>query len=387
MKISQTLRQPENWQDFESLCLLLWRAEWNSEDLKKNGRNGQAQKGVDICGHRDGENEYSGIQCKCKPGNKALTTNEIDEEIANAQQFKPAIRRLIFATTADKDATIEEYVRIKDDENRQKGLFSIDIKSWQDIVDLLERNKNVLNTYLDIVAEDYQVAITFDNGNEETVIRPKFSRFYYMEPEVRESSIRSVEQNAATSAISKLALGGLAAQTEVLSAMLKNHLTPVKATARVVRGHIKTNHAFCPLKLQIVNQGRAPIDDYKVSFYFDNKDVVFLKSNVEKKTVMPEIRYSRGVSNIALENGVGLRMFGSSIIPGDRDFSDDFYVHFPEDVKEVNIVWKLLSRQYSMEGKLRILVECMFEEVVRYNKEKAGETVIEDFIEREDIEA
>ena len=40
-----------------------------------------------------------------------------------------------------------------------------------------------------------------------------------------------------------------------------------------------------------------------------------------------------------------------------------------------------------MEGKLRILVECMFEEVVRYNKEKAGETVIEDFIEREDIEA
>ena len=85
MKISQTLRKPANWQDFESLCLILWRAEWKSEDIKKNGRNGQAQKGVDICGHREGENEYSGIQCKCKPGNKPLTTDEIDDEINNAR--------------------------------------------------------------------------------------------------------------------------------------------------------------------------------------------------------------------------------------------------------------------------------------------------------------
>ena len=103
MKISQTLRKPENWQDFESLCLLLWREEWKSEDIKKNGRNGQAQKGVDICGHRDGENEYSGIQCKCKPVNKALTADEIDDEIDNAKAFKPALKRLVFATTADKD--------------------------------------------------------------------------------------------------------------------------------------------------------------------------------------------------------------------------------------------------------------------------------------------
>lgn len=72
MKIAQTLRRPANWQDFESLCLLLWREEWKSDDLKKNGRNGQLQNGVDISGHRDSENEYSGIQCKCKPGNKQL---------------------------------------------------------------------------------------------------------------------------------------------------------------------------------------------------------------------------------------------------------------------------------------------------------------------------
>ena len=87
MKISQTLRRPANWQDFESLCLLLWRSEWKSEDIKKNGRNGQAQKGVDICGHRDGEDGFSGVQCKCKPGNTALTRDEIDSEVENAKAF------------------------------------------------------------------------------------------------------------------------------------------------------------------------------------------------------------------------------------------------------------------------------------------------------------
>lgn len=174
MKISQTLRKHANWQDFESLCLLLWREEWKSEDVKKNGRNGQAQKGVDICGHRDGENDYSGIQCKCKPGNKALTQADIDEEIDNAKEFKPALKRLVFATTADKDVAIEEYVRIKDDENRKAGKFTIDIKSWQDIVDMLERNTLVLNTYLDIVADDFAASVSFGDGSQEFTIRPKF---------------------------------------------------------------------------------------------------------------------------------------------------------------------------------------------------------------------
>lgn len=210
MKISQTLRKPANWQDFESLCLILWRAEWKSEDIKKNGRNGQAQKGVDICGHREGENEYSGIQCKCKPGNKPLTTDEIDDEINNARAFKPALRRLIFATTADKDATIEEYVRIKDDENRKNGLFSIDIKSWQDIIDLLELNKPVLHTYLDIVAEDYAVAITFEDGNLEKIVHPQYARIYYMEPAPKVEPKKIVKQeNIAFSSLQLAAVNSL----------------------------------------------------------------------------------------------------------------------------------------------------------------------------------
>ena len=379
MKISQTLRKPENWQDFESLCLLLWREEWKSEDIKKNGRNGQAQKGVDICGHRDGENEYSGIQCKCKPGNKALTTNEIDNEIDNAKAFKPALKRLVFATTSDKDAALEEHVRIKDDENRKNGLFTIDIKSWQDIVDMLERNKLVLNTYMDIVADDYAVTITFDDGRDEKVIRPKWSRVYYMEPTPKEEPVE-----AAPKPNYNVLFGGVVSQLQHIAELADTFNRPVMATAKIVKGTMKTNHTYCHLRFMVVNQGRTPIDDYKIIFYFNNQDVRFVYDNVEKKMSFPELNYNL-MRDTTLEDGQGVTMYGKSIIPGDYVMSDDFYIHLPNETEEVNIYWRLLSRHYSEEGKLRLMVEKEYEEEVEYDKNKAGKTFVRDYIEIEDI--
>lgn len=379
MKISQTLRKPENWQDFESLCLLLWREEWKSEDIKKNGRNGQAQNGVDICGHRDGENEYSGIQCKCKPGNKALTTNEIDNEIDNAKAFKPALKRLVFATTSDKDAALEEYVRIKDEENRKNGLFTIDIKSWQDIVDMLERNKLVLNTYMDFVADDYAVTITFDDGRDEKVIRPKWSRVYYMEPTPKEEPVE-----AAPKPNYNVLFGGLVSQLQHIAELADTFNRPVMATAKIVKGTMKTNHTYCHLRFMVVNQGRTPIDDYKIIFHFNNQDVRFVYDNVEKQMSFPEINYNL-MRDITLENGQGVTMYGKSIIPGDYVMSDDFYIHLPNETEEVNIYWRLLSRHYSEEGKLRLMVEKEYKEEVEYDKNKAGKTFVRDYIEIEDI--
>lgn len=379
MKISQTLRKPENWQDFESLCLLLWREEWKSEDIKKNGRNGQAQKGVDICGHRDGENEYSGIQCKCKPGNKVLTTNEIDNEIDNAQAFKPALKRLVFATTSDKDAALEEYVRIKDEENRKNGLFTIDIKSWQDIVDMLERNKLVLNTYMDIVADDYAVTITFDDGRDEKVIRPKWSRVYYMEPIPKEEPVE-----AAPKPNYNVLFGDVVSQLQHIAELADTFNRPVMATAKIVKGTMKTNHTYCHLRFMVVNQGRTPIDDYKIIFHFNNQDVRFVYDNVEKKMSFPELNYNL-MRDTTLEDGQGVTMYGKSIIPGDDVMSDDFYIHLPNEAEEVNIYWRLLSRHYSEEGKLRLMVEKEYEEEVEYDKNKAGKTFVRDYIEIEDI--
>lgn len=383
MKISKTLRKPANWQDFESLCLLLWREEWQSDDLKKNGRNGQVQKGVDISGHRQDENEYSGIQCKCKPGNASLTKSEINLEIENAKLFKPALKRLVFATTSDKDVAIEEYIRIKDDENRKCGLFAIDIKSWQDIVDMLERNKPVLNTYMDIVAEDYAIDISFYDGDKETIIRPKFARIYHMEREQREFS-QSFSEPPKENMLDYL-LGGVSSQLNMYEKLAKTIVPPVASTIKVVKGHIETNYAYCPLKFLVMNQGKSPIDDFKIKFAFDNKQVLFTGNNIDKKNSFPEISLSYYIPNISMENGVGVFMYGNSLIPADSAISDEFYVHFPDDADEVNVNWSLLSRQYSTSGQLRIKVEKEFVDDVRYDNINVGTTTIEDYIEKEDI--
>lgn len=382
MKISQTLRKPANWQDFESLCLLLWREEWKSEDVKKNGRNGQAQKGVDICGHRDGENDYSGIQCKCKPGNKALTQADIDEEIDNAKEFKPALKRLVFATTADKDVAIEEYVRIKDDENRKAGKFTIDIKSWQDIVDMLERNTLVLNTYLDIVADDFAASVTFGDGSQEFTIRPKFMRTYYISPDPK-TECRPKSENK--DVVTKMAFGGLTSQLQHIAAMAEVFKPVEIVQARIVRGHIEKNHSYCPLKFRIVNQGRTPIDDYKLIFTFDNSQVSFIRDNVEQKLMFADLMFRHNASNVTLKDGEGVRMHGASLVPGDNAVSDDFFIHVPYGIKEVNISWELRSRKTPLEGKLKIVVESVLEDECKISKEKYGDTEISDFVETEEV--
>ena len=81
--MKKQLRKPENWQDFESLCKVLWGEIWNCPEIKKNGRTGQTQHGVDVYATPQGETEYYGIQCKGKDDytDSELTEKEIDKEI------------------------------------------------------------------------------------------------------------------------------------------------------------------------------------------------------------------------------------------------------------------------------------------------------------------
>lgn len=81
----------------------------------------------------------------------------------------------IFATTANKNAQIETYVRGKDIECRSQGLFQIDIFSWEDIVDQLERYRETYNWYVNNCQfkDATNVKISF-NGNEVTTIYPEF---------------------------------------------------------------------------------------------------------------------------------------------------------------------------------------------------------------------
>ncbi|MGE8514440.1 MAG: hypothetical protein ACN6N7_17190 [Chryseobacterium culicis] len=135
---------PKNWEDFESICLSSFKIRWNSPNLVKNGRQGQAQHGVDIFGEDNLGNQV-GIQCKKYDG--TLTIKTVEEEIEKATKFEPPITSFYIATTAPTDATIQREIRILSDQRKKDGEFSVRIFSWDEIIQELIINKAIFKKH------------------------------------------------------------------------------------------------------------------------------------------------------------------------------------------------------------------------------------------------
>jgi len=137
---------PSDWQSFEHLCWLLWRAIWNDEGAQKNGRQGQPQNGVDVFGQPT-RRRWAGVQCKGKDNFQAkkVSERELKEEVRKAKRFQPRLSEFILATTGVRDAKIQKCARTITDAHQKKRLFSVRVCSWDDIRDLLEEHDEVVS--------------------------------------------------------------------------------------------------------------------------------------------------------------------------------------------------------------------------------------------------
>jgi hypothetical protein len=138
---------PKNWQDFESICHRLWSEIWNDPNAQKNGRQGQGQDGVDIYGTPIYSKELFGVQCKDKDGQlgSILTTQELTDECNKARSFVPEIASFTIATTAARDAKLQEKAR----QLTKAGSFPFDIQvwSWDDIQSEIVYRQSILDSY------------------------------------------------------------------------------------------------------------------------------------------------------------------------------------------------------------------------------------------------
>ena len=346
------IKKPSNWQDFEKLCKLLWGEVWCCEDtIKRHGRQGQNQHGVDVYAYVDKYNGYCGIQCKGKDdySNAQLTEAEIDAEIAKALTFEPELRVLLFATTANKDAKIEGYIRKKDVENRRKGLFQIDIASWEDIVDLLERYRQTYNWYVnDCQFKDAtDVSVTFDGG-EETTIHPEFikriTRYEYKELSPLELALKS--------------------QLGITYA----HVSPP-----TLRPPQKIDKRWCRLDLRIENVGSTVIRNFKLILYFKSDDIIevsdrfsycndVLINEVARAQINATLKAEREVYK-TYRNVVEYRPKESVFVQeDDREFS--ISVKPVDGITQFQVFWKFLCEDYQKEGILIINVEPKLEEKI-----------------------
>jgi hypothetical protein len=359
MEAKKQLRKPENWEDFESLCKKLWGEVWDCKEIKKNGRKGQSQNGVDVYGIPKGENSYFGIQCKGKDeySHKQLSEKEIDREINLAKAFNPPLAKLYIATTANKDANIEEYIRIKDLEHRQKGLFEVHLFSWEDIVDLIDENKVTHDWYLNLhkFKGIPDVLVCFENDKDELTGSVPFceQRTYFVMGEKPSSMF---------------------------------DYTPYKISLNVGSPLFKgENKSYFRFKLKIKNIGAIPVVNPKLMVQLSGNYETFDDENADSLLVHPnidvEVNQEKGSLSVTPRR--------TTLALEEEYISSIICVKPQLEGCEINLTWKLISNNLKKEGLLKIKIDTYLiqKDVVEYVEFKLLEKVevsIEDYFEEDE---
>lgn len=359
MEAKKHLRKPENWEDFESLCKKLWGEIWDCMEIKKNGRKGQTQKGVDVYGIPKGEKSYYGIQCKGKDeySHKLLSKNEIDTEIELAKAFKPQLAKFYFATTANKDSKIEEYIRIKDLENRQKDLFEVHLFSWEDIVDLIDENKQTHDWYLNLnkFNRKSDVEVCFENEQSELIESVPFHEQY-----------------------THYQLGSKPTSFFDYS----SYKLPIMESP-LFSGE---NKSYCRFRLKIKNTGSAPIENPKITIKAkgtykeigdEYADSVIIPANAKTDI---EINNSQGNLFICPHR--------NTLAPDEEYITSTICIKPNFEGSNIELMWKLVSNKFNKEGFLKIdiktyLIQKQIIEYVDFRQHVRMERKIVDYIDDE----
>ncbi len=355
MNSPKEIRRPDNWQDFETLCKKLWGEAWKIPDeIKKNGRSGDAQNGVDVYGIPEGEEKYYGIQCKGKDSyiSKRLSKKEIEEEIVKAQSFRPALKKFYIATTAVKNAEIEEYVRVKNLENKSKGLFEVHLFSWEDIAELIEDHPQTFAWYVKHQNYhsicDVQVLL---NGN----VLKSDGKFVW-QPEFIEKRIETITKEAKElldqSAEHK---GGLDFGDKFAMNDKIRHLSnpwPRKKTW--------IDKSLIPFAIRIHNSGETPVDNLSFFMEFHGATLEVRETNLvsEGTELIPAI-YSY-VSTSVYGKKIEFHPRSKTLVSG-LDYSlDELFIKFPPEKQQFELEWNIYSREFKSSGKIFIEVDPVF---------------------------
>lgn len=132
---------PSDWQEFQRIIADLFKEIWQDPYTTEFGSPGQRQYGVDIYGSPDGGHTYEGVQCKRV--DDSITEIQVRTEYADSQNFTPELSCFIIATTAPRDAKIQQIAaRLS-----QTGPYRCVVLFWQDICNELSNYPHVLRKY------------------------------------------------------------------------------------------------------------------------------------------------------------------------------------------------------------------------------------------------
>jgi len=134
MPVNTELARPENEDDFEAMCCMLYQRVYYDPGLMRVGGAGQAQFGVDLLGvdRRTPGGMSVGIQCKHYV-KKKFTFTTVTDDVSAADAADLDIDHLTFATTAPPSAEIVKRVHELSQQRRKTGKFTVSVEYWNTI--------------------------------------------------------------------------------------------------------------------------------------------------------------------------------------------------------------------------------------------------------------
>ncbi len=358
--------KPKNWQDLETLCLAIWKKEWNTKSFKTYGRPGQHQDGVDIYGRYDDGVDYGAIQCKCKEEEKKLTEKIIIAEVNKAKLFDPPIKHYVIATTFDSDVKLDSFVAKLCQQNLTAGSFSIDLFGWQDIEKLLELHTDVRDWYLNLEKRKNQSCEVNVLEPSDLTLLPVYKRTHY------------IHQKPKTQTVPKYGVMDILGCNR-FDALMRSYQNIVKATeVKVVTGELF--HTRCKIRLSLNNRCEITMKDVRVEvttnpsskfFYEQTEDKIFLSAN--HLALMERMFVGEGYVRFHnLEN----------MHPKDNRYLHEFYVEPPQDIDEIDLIVHITALDFVDEKVIKLKVNQQFFDTTCAIDKKVGEPdYIEPYIE------
>ncbi len=133
---------PTNDDDFEALCRDLLRVHWSAPHLEIFGKRGERQFGIDIL-DLCGQEPLLAAQAKLKEPHKSLPPQDIQDEVDLAKQFDPPLGKYGILTSGKVSTQSQRKVREINALHRARGLFEVELFTWEKISELVRKYTEV----------------------------------------------------------------------------------------------------------------------------------------------------------------------------------------------------------------------------------------------------
>jgi hypothetical protein len=362
MTIAKIIPKPVDWPNFETLCEKIFRYEWPCPSIMKNGRSGQTQYGVDISGLPEGRTGYWGVQCKGKDGytTAKLTKADVDESIRLAQDFRPSLEMLIFATSANKDARMEQHVREADVASRARGGFGVSVYHWEDLARRIEDHRHVYDWWMRDKRhlQRYAVEFGFDSTSRDTfIVRPRYRRVTKVVQSIDPTTrmIKSIQEQMSPRGLRNLGFG----QNPAITALFR--------TRSVL--------SWCRVPFLLKNCGDEVLEDFELELEVED-DETRLGDGLSGPLIPRDIQRRSPVWTSETKRA-GYRAQGPLVQSHDRVF--EIWIKPPAKEVSIRVRWRLVARDFDDKGVLALTVDPDFKDETEVSTtddpSEAGESV------------